>query len=91
VVDTPQLIALDVDDEIAPGEEVRQPSPHRITESRLAREKAILRRDWLAAGGAEAEFEDAWPSIQTQLGRIRVAEIGERARARSLAAFRGSA
>jgi hypothetical protein len=46
-----------------------------------------LLHDWTTAGGSEADFEDAWPSIRAQLGQIRVMEIGDKARVRSLTAF----
>lgn len=67
-----------------------EPSTHgsadlqRIAEKRLNREKAELLDVWLDAGGDEADFEAAWPEIRAQLGQNRVADIGEKARARSL-------
>lgn len=60
----------------------------RNVQNRIKREKAQLLRDWIAGGGAEADFEEAWPSIRAQLGQIRVMEIGDKARNRSLTAFR---
>lgn len=60
----------------------------RNAQNRIKREKAQLLRDWIAGGGAEADFEDVWPSIQAQLGQIRIQEIGDKARNRSLTAFR---
>jgi hypothetical protein len=60
----------------------------RSVQNRIRREKARLLADWTAAGGTEADFEAAWPSIHAQLGQIRVMEIGEKARSRSLKAFR---
>lgn len=60
----------------------------RNVQNRIKRERARLLHDWTTAGGSEADFEEAWPSIHAQLGQIRVAEIGERARSRSLTAFR---
>jgi hypothetical protein len=59
----------------------------RNVENRIKREKARLLHDWTTAGGSEADFEEAWPSIHAQLGQIRVQEIGEKARSRSLTAF----
>ena len=55
----------------------------RNVQNRIRREKTRLLNDWIAAGGAEADFEAAWPSIHAQLGQIRVMEIGDKARARS--------
>lgn len=60
----------------------------RSAQNRIKREKARLLHDWTAAGGTEADFEAVWPSIHAQLGKIRVMEVGERARSRSLATFR---
>ena len=60
----------------------------RNVQNRIKREKARLLADWTAAGGTEADFEEAWPSIQAQLGQIRVQAIGDKARSRSLAAFK---
>jgi len=60
----------------------------RNAQNRIKREKARLLADWIAAGGTEADFEEAWPSIHAQLGQIRVQEIGARARTRSLTAFK---
>ena len=59
----------------------------RNVENRIKREKERLLNDWTTAGGSEADFEEAWPSIHAQLGQIRVQEIGEKARTRSLTAF----
>jgi hypothetical protein len=59
----------------------------RNIQNRIKREKSRLLHDWTTAGGSEADFEDAWPSIHAQLGQIRVQEIGEKARTRSLTAF----
>lgn len=60
----------------------------RNVQNRIKREKARLLADWTAAGGTEADFEEAWPLIHAQLGQIRVQEIGDRARTRSLTAFK---
>jgi hypothetical protein len=60
----------------------------RNVQNRIKREKARLLQDWVAAGGSEADFEEAWPSIHAQLGQIRVQEIGDKARTRSLTAFK---
>ena len=71
-----------------------EPPPRQSTEiqrnaqNRIKREKAQLLRDWIAGGGTEPDFEDAWPSIHAQLGQIRVMAIGDKARNRSLTAFR---
>ena len=59
----------------------------RNVQNRIQREKARLLQDWTSAGGSEADFEEAWPSIHAQLGQIRIQEIGEKARSRSLTAF----
>ena len=59
----------------------------RSIQNRIIREKARLLHDWTSAGGSEADFEEAWPSIRAQLGQIRVMEIGDKARVRSLTAF----
>jgi hypothetical protein len=59
----------------------------RSIQNRIIREKTRLLHDWTTAGGTEADFEEAWPSIRSQLGQIRVMEIGDKARARSLTAF----
>ena len=59
----------------------------RNVQNRIKREKARLLHDWTTAGGSEDDFEEAWPSIHAQLGQIRVQEIGEKARSRSLTAF----
>jgi hypothetical protein len=68
---------------------IRQPSEiQRNVQNRIQREKARLLHDWIAGGGAEADFEEAWPSIHAQLGQIRVMAIGDKARNRSLTAFR---
>lgn len=60
----------------------------RGARNRFERERATLLSDWTAAGGAEADFDAVWPSIHARLGQIRVMEIGDRARSRSLTAFR---
>ena len=60
----------------------------RNIQNRIKREKSGLLHDWTTAGGSEADFEEAWPSIHAQLGQIRVQEIGEKARTRSLTAFK---
>lgn len=60
----------------------------RNAQNRIQREKARLLRDWIDGGGTETDFEEAWPSIHAQLGQIRVMEIGDKARTRSLTAFR---
>lgn len=59
----------------------------RNVQNRIKREKARLLHDWTTAGGSEADFEEAWPSIHAQLGQNRIQEIGEKARSRSLTAF----
>ncbi|HEX5165670.1 MAG TPA: hypothetical protein VFV93_09765 [Thermomicrobiales bacterium] len=59
----------------------------RNVQNRIMREKARLLHDWTTAGGSEDDFEEVWPSIRAQLGQIRVMEIGDKARARSLTAF----
>jgi hypothetical protein len=56
----------------------------RNVQNRIKPEKERLVHDWTTAGGSAADFEAAWPSIHTQLGQIRVQEIGEKARTRSL-------
>ena len=60
----------------------------RNVQMRIQREKTQLLRDWTAAGGSHADFEEIWPSIHAQLGQIRVQEIGDRARSRPLSTFR---
>lgn len=62
----------------------------RNVQSRMRREKARLLQDWTAAGGSEADFEAAWISIHAELGQIRVQEIGDKARTRSLTALKRS-
>ncbi len=59
----------------------------RAVQNRIRREKERLLSDWTNAGGSETDFEEAWPSIHAQLGQIRIQEIGEKARSRSLTAF----
>ena len=60
----------------------------QIAQSRVKRERDRLLRDWTSGGGSEADFDEAWPAIHAQLGKIRVMEIGDKARNRSLTAFR---
>src|SRR5688500_264743 len=55
----------------------------RNVQNRIKREKERLLHGWTTAGGSEADFEAAWPSIHAQLGQIRVQEIGDKARSRS--------
>lgn len=60
----------------------------RSAQNRIKREKDLLRRAWIDGGGTELGFEEAWPSIRSQLGQTRVMAIGEKARAQALTAFR---
>jgi hypothetical protein len=55
---------------------------------RVEQERQELLATWLDGGGTEAEFEEAWPAIRTQLGKVRVDELGDKARGRSLGRFR---
>jgi hypothetical protein len=57
---------------------------------RVEKERRELLVTWLSSGSTEAEFNEAWPAIHAQLGRMRVQELGEKARHRSLQRFRKS-
>ena len=54
-------------------------------------EKASARHAWVADGGAEAAFEEAWPTLRDQARARRVMNADERARVeqrrRTLGAF----
>jgi hypothetical protein len=60
----------------------------RSASLRVEQERRQLLADWLAAGGTEEAFHEAWPAIQAQLGQMRLQQLGERARNRSLLRFR---
>lgn len=80
----------------APGPDATDPDAAERQRAELARratrrveqEKQELLRTWLDGGGTEEEFEETWPAIRSQLGKVRLDELGEKARGRSLSRFR---
>lgn len=56
----------------------------RAASAWLERERAHLLREWLAAGGDEAEFREVWEGVRAQLIAQRLDSVGGRARNRSL-------
>ena len=86
----PELFAQDVNPDRMRAARQTTDLQHNV-QNRIKREKELLLRDWISGGGTEADFEEIWPAIHAQLGRIRVMEIGEKARSRSLTTFRKGA
>lgn len=60
------------------AEEKRKAEEERARKERVA--MAAAKREYLAAGGTEAEFEDAWPEIRKEQHRKRALSADERAR-----------
>jgi hypothetical protein len=48
--------------------------------SRERTEKANARREWLADGGSEADFQREWPKLRDEGRRRRVVDADQRAR-----------
>lgn len=61
---------------------------HEVAVRRLALDRSRLLKGWLDGGGTEAEFAESWPAIRAQLSQMRLMEVGDTARNRSLASLR---
>jgi len=69
------------------AEEARQ-QRERDAEERWEQERTRRRNLWIAGGGAESEFDSAWPEIKRQLLMERVSGAEERRRRKAFANFK---
>jgi predicted ATPase len=64
------------------AEEQKREELHKdLQEKREQEMKDSTLRSWLDAGGTEAEFEEAWPGLRTEILKRRVLEDTEARRA----------
>ncbi len=69
------------------AEEARQ-RREREAATRWKEERMRRRNLWIAGGGAESEFDSAWPEIKRQLLLERVSGVEERRRREAFAGFK---
>ena len=71
-------------------EQERRERREQESEAQAARLEEEARGQFLASGGTAAEFEDAWPSMKTEILKRRALEATELARRATAESYRGS-